>query len=165
MNIIPWRNKGEAEVESTGVGVTPFRSGFDQLAERFFDEPWGLWPAFGQATGLQPAGFLPSLDVAEGDDEVVVQAELPGLDAEDIDIQVSDDVLTITGEKKARTEQRSKGTFHSERRYGRFRRSVRLPSRIDAGKVSAGYAKGVLTVRLPLAEEARPRRIAVKPGR
>ncbi|MHC5211324.1 MAG: Hsp20/alpha crystallin family protein [Planctomycetota bacterium] len=162
MNIIPWKNKGKLGSQATDEVADPFRPDFDRMVERFFDEPWGLFSGNAASPGTAPASFLPSLDVSETDDDVLVRAELPGLDPKEIDIQISDDVLTITGEKKSHQERRSENLFHSERRFGQFRRSVRLPSRVDADKVSAAYEAGILTVSLPRSAEARPRRIEVR---
>jgi HSP20 family protein len=103
------------------------------------------------------AGFSvsPAIDIAEKDKAFEVTAELPGLDAKDIDLQLSDGVLTIKGEKTEEKEERSKDRYVSERRYGSFRRSLQVPASVDADKIEASYKSGVLTVTLPKSAEAQ----------
>ena len=97
-----------------------------------------------------------------GEHELVLKAELPDLAREDIDITVENFVLTIKGEKKSVAEVKEEQYHHVERRYGAFSRSFSLPQTVDAGKVAADYKNGVLTIRLPLREEAKPRQIKVE---
>jgi HSP20 family protein len=96
-----------------------------------------------------------------GDQELVLKAELPDMAREDIDVTVENFVLTIKGEKKFATDVKEEQYHHVERRYGNFSRSFSLPQTVDAGRVAAEYRNGVLTVRLPLREEAKPRQITV----
>jgi len=105
------------------------------------------------------AGFSvsPAIDIAEKDKAFEVTAELPGLDAKDIDLQLSDGVLTIKGEKTEEKEEKSKDRHVSERRYGSFRRSLQVPASVDADKIEASYRSGVLTVTLPKSTEAQKR--------
>ena len=104
------------------------------------------------------------VDVRETGDALLVQAELPGLTVDDVDVRVENGVLTISGEKKQELEQDSEDSGYRlvERCYGRFERSFRLPRSVDAEKVKAEFANAVLTVTFPKAEEAKPRRIEVK---
>jgi HSP20 family protein len=105
---------------------------------------------------------MPPVDIYQnGDQELVLVAELPDLSREDIDITVENFVLTIKGEKKLAHDVKQEQYHHVERRYGTFTRSFSLPQTVDAGKVAAEYKNGVLTVRLPLREEAKPRQIKV----
>jgi HSP20 family protein len=105
---------------------------------------------------------MPPVDIYQnGDRELVLKAELPDMAREDIDITVENFVLTIKGEKKFSNEVKDDQYHHIERRYGTFSRSFSLPQTVDAGKVAAEYKNGVLTVRLPLREEAKPRQIKV----
>lgn len=99
----------------------------------------------------------PAIDIVEKDDHYEVTAELPGLDAKNIELQLSDDVLTIRGEKKEEKEEKTRDRYVSERRYGSFRRSLQVPASVDAGKIEASYRGGVLTVTLPKSAEARNR--------
>lgn len=107
------------------------------------------------------SGWTPALDVYDEKDNFVVKAELPGLKKEDIDINVHNGVLTISGERKRETEKKEGQTFRSERYFGRFQRSVSLPALVNPSAVKASYKDGVLTIDLPKAEEAKPKQIAV----
>jgi HSP20 family protein len=105
----------------------------------------------------QPMGWMPAMEIAEDKSALVVTAELPGLDAKDVDISVDDGVLTISGEKH---EERKEGTEESEhylfeRRYGSFRRSFTLPTSVDVDKINADFENGVLKVMLPKSEKAK----------
>ena len=104
----------------------------------------------------------PPVDIYQnGDHEVVLKAELPDMTREDIDITVDNGTLTIKGEKKLSNEVKEDRLHRIERRYGAFSRSFSLPQTVDTAKVGAEYKNGVLTVRLPLREEAKPRQIKV----
>ena len=106
--------------------------------------------------------WMPPVDIYQtGEHELVLKAELPDMTREDIDITVDHGTLTIKGEKKLATDIREDSVHRVERRYGTFSRSFSLPQTVDAGKVAAEYKNGVLTVRLPLREEAKPRQIKV----
>jgi HSP20 family protein len=112
---------------------------------------------------LEPGGaWVPPVDIFQnGSHEVVLKAELPDMTREEIDITVENGTLTIKGEKKLPAEREDQ--FHRiERRYGAFSRSFSLPQTVDTSKVAADYRNGVLTVRLPLREEAKPRQIKVE---
>ncbi len=102
---------------------------------------------------------VPAVGVVDNQKEVLVRAELPGLDEKDIDVRLSDDMLTIRGEKTdAHEEDEADGSYYvSERRYGTFERTIRVPHGIDADKVEASFSKGVLTVTLPKTPEAQDR--------
>jgi HSP20 family protein len=103
----------------------------------------------------------PTLDVAEREDSIVVRAELPGMRSEDIDLSIVGNNLVISGEKKEQRESKTETTYHSERRWGSFRRTVPLPAEIDPELIDAEYRDGVLTVSLPRPESAKPRHIKV----
>ena len=120
---------------------------------------WDPFRDFGLTAG---ATWVPPVDVFQtGDHELVLKAELPDMSREDIDVTVENFVLTIKGEKKLATDVKEEHFHHIERRYGAFSRSFSLPRTVDASKVAADYKNGVLTVRLPLREEAKPRQIKV----
>jgi len=120
---------------------------------------WDPFRDFGFATAN---AWLPPVDIYQnGDHELVLKAELPDMAREDIDVTVENFVMTIKGEKKFDSEVKQEQFHHVERRYGTFSRSFSLPQTVDASKVSAEYRDGVLTVRLPLREEAKPRQIKV----
>src|SRR5690349_19445438 len=111
---------------------------------------------------MTSGSWVPPVDIYQtGDHELVLKAELPDMTREDIDITVENFVLTVKGEKKIATDVKEEHYHHSERRYGSFSRSFSLPQTVDSARVSAEYKNGVLTVRLPLREEAKPRSIKV----
>jgi len=111
---------------------------------------------------LTAAPWAPPVDIFQNDDkEVVLKAELPDMVREAIDITVENGTLTIKGEKKVASDVREDQVHRIERRYGAFSRSFSLPPTVDAARVSAEYKNGVLTVRLPLREDAKPRQIKV----
>jgi HSP20 family protein len=131
------------------------RNAMDKLVDSdFFESP--AWMA--------PRNWGLALDVSENDDEFVVKASLPGVDPKDIEITYDKDVLTIKGETQEEKEEEDEGRrYHlRERRYGSFCRSFSLPSTIKAEAIDASYEAGVLTLHLPKAEEAKPKRIQVK---
>ncbi|MGD8868091.1 MAG: Hsp20/alpha crystallin family protein [Gemmatimonadales bacterium] len=161
-NLLPWRNKvSDSDAEETGSALARFHSEIDHLFERFFEDP--LWSGSRLSPELQgwTGAWLPSLDVSEAADEYVVRAEVPGVDPKDFEISVSGGVLSISGEKKEESEERRGSVYRSERRFGSFRRSVRLPDAVDADKIEAEYDKGILTIRLAKSEKAVGRRIPV----
>ena len=120
---------------------------------------WDPFRDFGFATADT---WMPPVDIYQtGDQELVLKAELPDMSREDIDITVENFVLTVKGEKKLSHEVKEEQYHHLERRYGTFSRSFSLPQTVDSNRVAAEYKNGVLTVRLPLREEAKPRTIKV----
>jgi HSP20 family protein len=138
----------------------PFRE-FAQLQDRInrvFTDTYGRGDE-----GLMTSGaWVPPVDIYQsGDHEVVLAAELPAMKREDIEITVDNGTLTIKGEKPLSAEVKEDQFHRIERRYGSFSRSFSLPQTIDASRVSADYRDGVLTVKLPMREEATPRQIKV----
>ena len=138
----------------------PFRE-FAQLQDRInrvFHDPYGR-----SDEGLMTSGtWVPPVDIYQnGAHELVLKAELPDMSREDIDIRVDNGTLTIKGEKKLASDVKEDQFHRIERRHGTFSRSFSLPQTVDPNKVSADYKNGVLTVRLPLREEAKPRSIKV----
>lgn len=105
-------------------------------------------------------GWTPALDLYQTNDDVVAVIEIPGMRKEDIEISLQDGVLTISGERKDETPEAEKNG-RTERFVGKFRRSVSLPTRVDANKVNANYKDGILSVTLPKAEEVKPKQIQV----
>ena len=111
---------------------------------------------------LARGSWVPAVDIySNGQHELVLKAELPDLKEEEIDLTVEDNTLTLRGERKLDTEVAEEQFHRIERSYGAFARTFALPPTVDAGKVSAQYKAGVLTVRLPLREEAKPNKIKV----
>lgn len=143
--------------------ISPFRE-FDRMLESFFDRGWmrpmrwehPLWERF--------AAFekgMPKVDVIDRDAEVVVRAEIPGFEREELDVSVTDGAVTIKGEHREETKEEGE-FFHSEISHGSFSRTVALPSEIDADKAEASFKNGVLELTLPKLKQANRRRIEVK---
>ncbi len=112
---------------------------------------------------MRRGAWVPPVDIYEGSNkELVIKAELPDMNREDIQLTVENQTLTIGGEKKMDSEVQDETCHRIERQYGSFTRSFSLPATVDTAKVTADYKNGVLTVRLPLREEAKPKQIQVK---
>ncbi len=161
-DLIPWKRE-EQRVPVRREESYPLQS-LQQEMNRLFDE-------FFNRLNLTPFRMLeeqwdvfsPRVNVVENDKQVKVSAELPGLDEKDIDVSLSNNVLTISGEKKEETEDRGKNYYCMERSYGSFRRSIPLPCEVDSDKADATFKNGVLTITLPKTAEAqRRKKIAVK---
>jgi HSP20 family protein len=114
-----------------------------------------------EGPGRPVQSWVPALDVWETDTEIVYAFDLPGIPEEKISLEVHDDTLTISAEREKVAEESGDRYFRFERRYGTFSRAVGLPQGIDADKIAAAYKDGVLEVRVPKPEEAKPRRIAL----
>jgi len=122
---------------------------------------WGNIHDRGQEEPTQRGAWSPAVDVYEADREIVLKADLPGLKREDIELTFENQTLTLRGERRREDGVTDQQYQRVERMYGPFSRSFTLPSAVDAGAVRADYREGVLTVRLPLREETRPRQIQV----
>src|SRR3989304_5524108 len=156
-----WLRRFKREETMTTLRWTDPFGEFGQLQDRInrvFSESLGHHDE-GVATARS---WVPPVDIYQkGNAEVVLKAELPDMAREDIDITVDNGTLTLKGEKKL-TEEVGEGSFHRiERRYGTFSRSFSLPQTVDTSKVAAEYKNGVLTVRLPLRDEAKPRQVKI----
>jgi HSP20 family protein len=127
---------------------------------RLFDEAFQGWPNRENDGAL--IGWMPPVDVLEDKDAVQISVELPGVKAEDVKISLENGVLTIRGEKRQTAEEKTEHVHRYERSYGVFERSFTVPTSVDADHIQASYDLGVLTVRLPKVEKAKPRQIAVK---
>lgn len=140
-----------------------------------------LWDPFGSLTEIQnemnrlfdtslhrfggatlAGAFAPALDVREQGDNLIINAELPGMTKDDVTVTLQDNLLTIRGEKKHETDEKTEGYHHQERIYGAFSRTIELPVAVDTRKIDAAFKNGVLTISLPRSEEAKPRQIEVK---
>jgi HSP20 family protein len=135
-------------------GMTGLKQDMDRVFDRFFESRWEELPALGD--------WMPKVDVSETKDSVVVKAEIPGMEAKDIQVSLQENVLTITGEKKQEKEEKDERYHRVERTYGSFTRSMRLPAGVEAGKVNAAFKNGVLTVTLPKNAAAKATPIPVK---
>jgi HSP20 family protein len=143
-NLIPWRKE-----------IERLRHEMDRLYARFFDlrpfrhfAQWGDW--------------WPAVDVSENPKEIIVHAEIPGVEAKEIDVYLEGNVLTIRGERKREETEEGHDYYHAELGYGTFSRSIRLPSDVDREGIRARYHHGVLELKLPKAEKAARKRIKIE---
>jgi HSP20 family protein len=137
--------------------LSSLQSEMNRLFNTFFDTPTP-----GGNGGARR--WVPSMDLVETDEHFVLRADLPGLSEEDVAIELEDNVLTVSGERKAEHEEKKEGFYRVERSYGQFRRSLTLPDGVDAEGIEANFDKGVLEVRIPKPAERKPRRVAIKVG-
>jgi HSP20 family protein len=158
----------EGDQMATMTRWDPFqdlRSAQDEMAQ--------MSPMLAHALGLQgqPQGsgtataWAPALDISERKDAYLVTVELPGVEADDLDITMEDGLLTIQGERQFAHDSSEQQFHRVERRYGAFRRSITLPAQVQAEQIEASFEDGVLQIVVPKAEEAKPKRIQVRPGR
>jgi HSP20 family protein len=127
-----------------------------EAMDRLFDD------AFTRPLSLTGTWSVPAVDMYQTDDEIVVKAALPGVKADEVQISVTGEVLTIKGEVKQEEEKKERSWHIRERRYGSFERSIILPTDVVADKAKAEFENGVLTITLPKAEDVKPRTISVK---
>lgn len=144
MDIMEWKPFKE---------VTKLRSEMDRLWDDYFGSG---------RRAFKPEIWVPSVDVSETNEKIVVKAEIPGMDSKDIDISLSGDILTIKGEKKSEREEKDENYHLVERSHGSFARSLRLPVAVEADKIEAAYKQGVLTVTCPKKEDVKPKAIEIK---
>ncbi len=126
----------------------------------WFDESfvgWPLWNRFEEDSTV----WAPRVDVKENANEIVVKADIPGVDKKDISIQVENNILTLRGERKSEVEEKDANVYRAERLYGAFQRTFTLSSRIKSDGIRADYLDGVLTISLPKVEEVKPRQIEI----
>jgi HSP20 family protein len=133
----------------------PFSTEFDRLVDSLFQ------PLRGNDR-LQR--WVPAMDLVEAGDHFVLKADLPGLSEDDVQIEVQDGVLTLSGERRSEHERTERGWHRVERSFGRFSRSLTLPEGVNAEAIAASFDKGVLEIRIPKPEERKPRRISIGVG-
>ena len=176
-------NKGEIEETKEERGIQPFTgiqhsvTTFRQEIDRVFDEfarhltvspfhrrvfDWEPFRRMERASGV----VMPDIDVVEGEAAICVSAELPGMEEKDINVEVTEDTLTISGEKREEREETDEDHHLSERRFGAFKRTLRLPDTVTSSKVSAEMKNGILTITLPKTEKAKqkPKKVSIKKG-
>jgi HSP20 family protein len=174
------KNGGQASISkrtplaSTYAPLTSLRGDLDRVINRFFPEGWPHMNV-GSLMDFEPmrtmgstslGGMMESAraDVSETDSEYEISVELPGIDEKDIEVGISDGVLTLKAEKKVEREEKKKDYHLTERSYGSVRRSFRIPEGVATGKIKAAFSKGVLEVTLPKTKEAKAgqRKVPVK---
>jgi len=143
------------------AGEDPFTA-LTREMDRLFEE---MTRSFGlPRTAAGEVVLVPRVDVKETETAVVVQVELPGVNERDVEVEFADGILTIRGEKKQEREEKDKGYYVMERRYGTFMRRIPIPVEIDEERIEARFDKGVLTVTLPKKPETQPKKIEIKAG-
>ena len=131
----------------------------DFLEESFSPRMWRGFPSLRKFKELE--GVSPSVDMFDKKDEVVVKAEIPGVEKDNISISISDNTLIMKGEMKKEEEVKEEDYYYSERSYGSFARTLSLPAKVQADKIKASFKNGILEIRLPKAEEAKPKEIKI----
>jgi len=140
--------------------LSTIQNEMNRLFNTFFDAPTTSGGPAG--TGLRR--WIPAMDLLETQDDFVLKADLPGLSESDVNIELEDNVLTISGERKSEHEDRKEGYYRVERAWGSFSRSLTLPEGVNPEGVKAGFDRGVLEVRIPKPEQRKPRKVAISVG-
>jgi HSP20 family protein len=128
---------------------------------QLFNQTFGGFEGFGFEQPLATANFLPPVDIFEDEHNITLQAEIPGVKQEDLSVTLENNVLTITGDRKFKEEEKKENFHRIERRYGKFTRSFTLPASVDSQSVNATFENGVLNVTLPKREEFKPKQITI----
>jgi HSP20 family protein len=146
------------------MALVPFHRGHRHSLAKLHNEMDDLFDSFFRGLDRPFAGYKawPAIDVAEGEDAIVVRAEVPGCKAEDVDISIYGNTLTISGEKKMSEEKKEKGYYHMESSYGSFRRELTLPTDVDQDKIDAACKDGVLSIKLPKAEKTKAVKVKIR---
>ena len=149
--VAPWRPFSE---------LSRMEREMERMFGDFFSRPW-----FGLKLPerLREIGFRePAIEVYEEKDDVVVKAEIPGIKKEELEVNITDDLLTIKGQKKKEEEVKEKGYYYSERSFGSFERSIEIPRPVHSDKARASFKDGVLEVRIPKTEEAKRKEVKLR---
>jgi HSP20 family protein len=151
-DVLPWKRKKENQINA-------LQREFDNLYERFFE------PNFLPSSYFFKKGkWDPIMDISEGRKDIMVKAEIPGIEARDFDISIDGRLLTIRGEKKQEQSQKEERYYRVERSYGYFNRTIELPAEVNPDKVDASYKRGVLKIKLQKAKEQKTKRIKITKG-
>jgi HSP20 family protein len=135
--------------------IDSLQGDMNRLFDRFFDRP---------GNGSSASRWIPAMDLVETDENLVLRADLPGMGEKDVNIEIKDGVLTISGERRSEHEEKGEGFHRVERSYGTFSRSLSLPDGVDPQRVAADFKDGVLEVRIPKPEQTKPTRVAIGKG-
>lgn len=142
--------------------LAAMRDEMDRMFERFWTNPFAALETQDRWFGdFSAAEFQPKIDVTDDKNFLRVALEVPGVDASDIDVEVQDGMLSVSGEKRQEETSEEEGCYRTERSYGYFQRSIPLPSDVDAAKAEAKFDKGVLRIKLPKSERAKQQTIKV----
>ena len=154
LSLMPWK-RNSPRAEEPRFPLNDFRQDMYRLFDRFLGEFWE------DSEGFYGVADPVRMEVSETDDEIRVRAEVPGIDPKDLEIQLVGDVLVLSGEKKEPDGEQHGGRTYSERRYGSFRRTMRLTAPVNPEAVEAQHRNGVVTIVLTKSESARPKRIPI----
>jgi HSP20 family protein len=149
-NLTRWNPRSDLE-------VTDFFRPFESL----MNDLWRNWPTRFEGEGMG-AMLRPAMDVVEDDNTLTVRLDLPGMSPEDVNVEVENNTLTVSGEMGDTMEKEGERYHYRERSYGSFQRSIRLPNTIDTEDIDANFENGVLNITMPKRHEAKPKQIAVK---
>jgi HSP20 family protein len=137
--------------------LNTIQSEMNRLFNTFFDSPTG-------SNGNALRRWVPAMDLVETEDDFVLRADLPGLAENDVNIELEDNVLTVSGERNTERQERNQGYYRVERASGHFSRSLTLPDGIDPDAIRANFENGVLEVRIPKPEQRKPRKVTISAG-
>lgn len=155
------KEKGALVQREETKPVSPFAE-MERYFEHFFRNPFAMMThPIMQSTMLKSADMSPSVDIFEEGDEVVVKAEIPGVEKKDLDVSITENSLTLSGEKKQEQKVEKKDYHRIERSYGSFSRSFRLPDNVDGSKAKANFKDGVLEIRMPKTKETKKKKIEI----
>ena len=146
MNLVKWNPWREMEAFQNRLG-------------NFFHEPFFATSLLKDETGM--GRWEPAVDIYNDKDNIVIKAELPGVDKKDIKVDLKDHVLTLKGERSYENEVKEDNYYHKERVFGKFQRTFRIPVNLDPEKIKADFKDGVLKIEIPKPEEEKPKKIAV----
>lgn len=152
MNLIPYRKNRETSLFGDLLDI-------QKEMNKLFDFSLDRWGD--RHAAAEEAFWAPAVDIHDSKENLIVKADIPGVDKENIDVTVHDGVLSIRGEKKEFNETKKDGALRTERFYGSFLRQIALPTAVDDAKIKASYKNGVLELTLPKKEEAKPKQIKV----
>ena len=149
-HVVPWRRSQKDEL----------RNRFDRVFDQFFTDPWSALTQAGD--GRRDLFFAPPVEISENEKEITVRAELPGVDPQNVNVELLESVLSITGQREDRREEKEGQSTFSEFVFGGFRREVALPTDVDPDSVKATFEKGILHVNMQKSQASRSRRINVE---
>lgn len=159
MSLIPFRGKRQTATEYGGMSsLADFRAEMNRLCDGFFNRPL-VMPTWFEAA--EPGEWLPPVDLSTDAQKIHVRAELPGIDPKQVDVDVTEDRLVISGEKKQSVSKGGDGWMHAESRHGAFSRTIPLPDPIDPAKAVATFENGVLTIELTKIATSTSRKVPV----
>jgi HSP20 family protein len=144
--------------------LSAIQNEMNRLFNTFFEPYPATGGTGGGNGGTAQRRWIPAMDLVETEDEFVLRADLPGVNEDDVSIELENDVLTVSGHRKAEHETRGEGYYRVERASGSFARSLTLPEGVNAEAIKAGFEKGVLEVRIPKPEQRKPRKVAISVG-